>query len=260
MANALIENPRTTLYRWKLADLLRRPSCRSISFAIGTAAIHRTFFESVAAAVGGLPAGEARHQCGTSHRRVQYGVRLRIGASDLEGARYDGDRDHLLIVPAEGAFDTLEDQAALVSACIHLGLALDGRHRHRLDSECAALIAGHLYRLYETIGVDQDEPELAEKQRLLAPASPADRLCFDVAAEIVRHCRATVRANRRSCPLRPGTFMKIVRMDRRERLHSLLLDGSLRLDRPLPRPASGGIPRPFRFLALQALQPAVVQG
>jgi hypothetical protein len=131
--------------------------------------------------------------------------------------------------------------------------------RKRLDSECAALIASHLYRLYETIGVDEDEPELAAKELQLAPVSPADRMSFDAAAEIMRHCRATVRANRRSCPLRPGNFMKIVRTDRRERLHSLLLDGSLRFGRPLPRPAPGTVPRASRFLALQASQPAVVQ-
>ena len=259
MANGLIEDPRTTLYRWRLADVLRRPSCRWISFAIGTAAVHRTFFESVAVALEGLPAGEARHRAGTSHRQVQYGVRLRIGAGDLDRARYDADRDHLLTVPAEGAFATLEKQATLVSACVHLGLDLDARHHHRLDSECAALIAGHLYRLYETIAVDEDEPELAEKQRQLAPASAADSVCFEVAAEIVRHCRATVRANRRSCPLRPGSFMKVVRTDRRERLHSLLLDGSLRFDRPLLKPVPGTLPRACRFLALQALQPAVVR-
>src|SRR5215510_2923352 len=111
MASALIEDPRTTLYRWRLAGLLRRPSCRWLSFAIGTAAIHRTFFESVAVALEGLPAGEVRDQFGMSHRQVQYGVRLRIGATDLDGVRYDADRDHLLTVPAEGAFDTLENQA-----------------------------------------------------------------------------------------------------------------------------------------------------
>ena len=116
MANGLIEDPRTTLYRWRLADLLRRPSCRWISFAVGTAAIHRSFFESVAVALEGLPAGEAQHRAGTSHRQVQYGVRLRIGASDLDRARYEADRDHLLTVPPEGAFATLENQATLVNA------------------------------------------------------------------------------------------------------------------------------------------------
>jgi len=258
MTNFLIEDPRTTLYRRRLAELLRRPSCRWISFAIGTAVIHRNFFESVAVAIEGLRAGGVQHQVGTNHRQVQYGVRLRIGASDLHRARYDADRDHFLTVPAEGAFDTLETQATLVSACVHLGLDLDARHHHRLDSECAALIARHLYRLYETIAVDESAAELVEKQRQLAPASPADRLCFDVATEIVLHCRATVHANRRSCPLRPGTFMKIVGTGRRERVHSLLLDGSLRCDRSLCRPAPGAASRASRFLALQALELADV--
>jgi len=39
MANMFIENPRITLYRKQLAELLRRTSCRWISFAVGTAPI-----------------------------------------------------------------------------------------------------------------------------------------------------------------------------------------------------------------------------
>src|SRR5262245_31252571 len=147
MANALIEDPRTTLYRQKLAGLLRRPSCRWISFVIGTTPIHRRFFESVAVALEGLPTGEVQHQHRISHRQVQYGVRLRISASEGDRASYDAERD-LLIVPGESAFDTLDGQATLVSACVHLGLDLEGRNHQRLDSECAARIAGHLYRLY----------------------------------------------------------------------------------------------------------------
>src|SRR4030095_4648996 len=109
MTTALIENPRTTLYRQKLADLLRRSSCRWISFAVGTVPIHRSFFERVAVALAGLPTGGGKHEPGSSHRQVQYGVRLHIAASDGDHGSYDADRD-LLIVPAEGAFDTLDGQ------------------------------------------------------------------------------------------------------------------------------------------------------
>ncbi len=258
MATALIENPRTTLYRQKLADLLRRPSCRWISFAIGTAPIHRNFFESAAVALEGLPTGEVQHQCGISHRQVQYGVRLRITATDGDHASYDADRD-LLTVPAEGAFGTLDGQATLISACVHLGLDLEARNHQQLDSECAARIAGHLYRLYETVTLDENGPALAEKLQRLAPASPGDKPFFDVAADIVRHCCATLRANTRSYPLQPGSFMRIVRTDRCERLHDLLLDGASRYDRPTRRPAPGIVPRASRFLAFQALQPAALQ-
>ncbi len=258
MATALIEDPRTTLYRQKLADLLRRRSCRWISFAIGTVPIHRSFFESAAVALEGLPTGAVQHQSGISHRRVQYGVRLRITASDGDHASYDADRD-LLIVPAEGAFDTLDGQAALLSACVHLGLDLDARNYQRLDSECAARIARHLYRLYETVTLDENEPELTEKLQRLTPASTGDKPFFDVAADIVRHCRATLRANTRSYPLQPGSFMRIVRTDRCERLHDLLLDGASRYDCPTRSPAPGMFPRASRFLALQALQPAALQ-
>jgi len=98
MANALIEDPRITLYRQRLAELLRRTSCRWISFAVGTAPIHRTFFENVAVALEGLPTGHAPHESGC-HRQVQYGVRMRIAADDSARAAYDADAD-LLVVPA----------------------------------------------------------------------------------------------------------------------------------------------------------------
>jgi hypothetical protein len=257
MATALIEDPRTTLYRQALADLLRRPSCRWISFAIGTAPIHRSFFESIAAALEGLPTGEVRHRSGISHRQVQYGVRLRIAASGGDHASYDADWN-LLIVPAEGALGTLDGQATLVSACVPLGLDLEARNHRRLDSECAARIVRDLYRLYETGTLDENEPELVEKLQRLAPASPRDKPFFDAAADIVRHCRATLRANRRSHPLRPGSFMSIVRTDRRERLHDLLLNGASCYDRPARGPAPGIVPRASRFLALQALQPTAL--
>src|SRR5262249_27770952 len=200
------------LDRQRLAELLRRTSCRWISFAVGTAPIHRTFFENVAVALEGLPTGHAPHESG-SHRQVQYGVRMRIAADDGARAAYDADAD-LLLVPAEGAFGTLDGQATLVSACVHLGLDLEGRNRRRPDGECAARIAYHLYRLYETVALDESEPELTEKLQQLTPTSPADRPFFDAAVDIVRHCRATLRANRRSYPVRPGSFMKIVQTDR----------------------------------------------
>jgi len=62
-----------------------------------------------------------------------------------------------------------------------------------------------------------------------------------------------LRANRRSYPLRPGSFMKIVQTDRCERLRSLLLDGASRHDWPKRKRALGMLPRASRFLALQAL-------
>lgn len=121
MVGALIEDPRATLCRQKVAGLLRRASCRWISFAVGTAPIHRSFFEAVAVALEGLPTSEVKRQSGISHRQVQYGVRLRIAASDADHASYDHDRD-LLTVPTECAFSTLNGQATIVSACVHLGL------------------------------------------------------------------------------------------------------------------------------------------
>jgi len=255
MAIALIEDARTTLYRRELAHLVRRQSCRWISFVIGTAPIHRSFFEGVAVALEGLPTGDVQHKSDISHRQVQYGVRLRISASGDERACYDADRD-LLIVPAAGAFGTLDGQAMLVSACVHLGLDLEARNDKRLDSECAARIAGHLYRLYETVTVADNEAELLEKLQRLGPASLGEKAFFDAAVEILRHCRATLRSNKRSYPLQPGSFMKIISADRCERLRGLLLDGGSRYERTNRRPAPGIVPRASRFLALQALQPA----
>ncbi len=258
MVGALIEDPRITLCRQKLAGLLRRASCRWISFAVGTAPIHRSFFETVAVALEGLPTSEVKRQSGISHRQVQYGVRLQIAASDADHASYDHDRD-LLTVPTECAFSTLNGQATTVSACVHLGLDLEARNHRQLDSECAARIAGHLYRLYETITLNETESEQMEKMQRLSPTSPGDKLFFDVAADILRHRRATMRANTRSCPLQPGSFMRIVGANRCEQLYDLLLDGASRYKRSTRRPAHGLFPRASRFLALQALQPAVME-
>jgi hypothetical protein len=260
MTTAVIEDSRVTLYRQRLAALLRRPSCRWMSFAVGAAPIHRNFFAAVAAAIEGLPTGGVRHRSGVSHRQVQYGARLRI-VGDRGEASYDALRD-LLIVPEEVAFDTLDGQAKLIRACVHLGLNLNTRNRQRLDSECAARIAGHLYRLYETVGAEADEPELVEILKQLAPQAPQDTSFFDAAADILRHRRATLRANMRRLPLQPGSFMKIVSTDRRMRLHGLLLENAPRRARARaasdPKPLLGVFPRASRFLALQALQPAAL--
>ena len=83
MTTAYLEGLRTTRYRRRLAALLRRPACRSISFAIGTAPIHRNFFSETASAIEGLPTGGTRKWNGVTHRQVQYGVRLRIDAEVL---------------------------------------------------------------------------------------------------------------------------------------------------------------------------------
>ena len=82
MPSALIEDTRITLYRHRLAALLRRPSCQWMAFAIGAAPVHRGFFDDVVAAVEGLPAGGAMPANGSSHRQVQYGVRVRILAGE----------------------------------------------------------------------------------------------------------------------------------------------------------------------------------
>jgi hypothetical protein len=257
MAIALIEDPRTTLYRQRLAQLLRRPSCRWMSFSVGTAPIHRSFFADVAAAIEGLPTGV--QQNGIGHRQVQYGVRLRIVAGADVPASYDAERD-LLIVPEEAAFDTLDGQAQLISACVHLGLDLEARNHQSLDSECAARIAGQLYRVYETVSNDDTEAETAAKLQQLTPASAEAQPFFAVAADILRHCRATLRANLRSNhPLQPGSFLKIVRTAQRDQLHDLLLEGEPRKARGARRPSYGVLPRSSRFLAFQSVRPAALR-
>jgi len=252
MATALIEDPRITLYRQRLAALLRRPSCQWMAFAIGAAPVHRSFFDDVVAAVEGLPAGGARQSHGGSHRQVQYGVRLRILAGERAQASYDTEGD-VLYVPAEAALDSLEGQAGLIGACVHLGLDIEARNHNALDSESAARIAGQLYRLFESIADADGEPEVTEKLQALAPEAPTDKAFFDVAAEILRHRRATLRANLRvSHPLQPGSFMKFVRTAQRARLHDILARDAGRKDRRPQRPA-GALPRASRFLALQPL-------
>jgi len=252
MATALIEDRRITLYRQRLAALLRRPSCQWMAFAIGAAPVHRGFFDDVVAAVEGLPAGGAPSAHGSSHRQVQYGVRLRILAGEHARAFYDAEGD-VLYLPGESALDSLDGQAGLIRACVHLGLDIEARNHNSLDSESAARVAGQLYRLFEGIADGDGEAEVTEKLQALAPTAEADRAFFDVAVEILRHRRATLRANlRASHPLQPGSFMKFVRTAQRARLHDILAQESGRKERAPHRPTSA-LPRGSRFLALQPL-------
>jgi hypothetical protein len=254
MATAYIEEPRATRYRQRLAALLRRPSCRWISFAIGTAPIHRDFFADTAAAIEGLPTGGVHERNGVSHRQVQYGVRLRV-ANDVERASYEAERD-LLVVPPESEFDSLEGQARLISACIHVGLAIKGRDLQWLDSECAARIGGHLYRLFESIADGEPEAEVAAKLQQMEPESTQDKAFYEIAKEILQHRRVTWLANLRvHHALEPGSFMKIIRVDRRDRLHGALLQGNGR-KQVAPKPTRSVTPRASRFLALQQMEPA----
>jgi len=247
MATALVEDSRITLYRQRLAALLRRPSCQWMAFAIGAAPVHRGFFDDVVTAIEGLPAGAANN--GGSHRQVQYGVRLRILAGDRTQAFYDAEGD-VLYVPGEAAFDSLDGQAQLVSACVHLGLDIEARNHNALDSESAARVAGQLYRLFESVADADEEAAVTEKLRTLTPAAAADKAAFEIAAEILRHRRATLRANLRvSHPLQPGSFMKFVRTAQRARLRDLLTQEPSAIRRP-QRPA-GALPRASRFLALR---------
>lgn len=250
MATALIEDRRVTLYRERLAALLRRPSCHWMSFAIGTAPVHRGFFDAVVTAIEGLPADDGEQQA-SSLRQVQYGVRLRVLAGDNAQASYDAERD-VLYVPGEAALDNLDGQAQLVSACVQLGLDIEARNHNALDSESAAGIAGQLYRLFESIVDTDGEEEVTAKLTSLAPTAPKDKAFFDIAAGILRHRRMTLRANRRaSQPLQPGSFIKFVRTDQRARLHDLLEQDAARKDRR-PQPTNVSfLPRASRFLALR---------
>ena len=255
MATAYIEEPRATRYRQRLAALLRRPSCRWISFAIGTAPIHRDFFPDTAASIEGLPTGGMREWNGVNHRQVQYGVRLQV-LDGADRASYVAERD-LLAVPPEAEFDSLDGQARLLSACVHVGLAMKGRNLQWLDSECAARIAGDLFRLFETIADGDSDVEVAAKLEKLVPPDPQDQAFYAVAAEIMQHRRATWLANMRvHHALEPGSFMKIIRVDLRDRLHETLLQGRGRKQRIVPpKPNPAAAIRAKSFLALQELGP-----
>jgi len=255
MATAYIEEPRATRYRQRLAELLRRPACRWISFTIGTAPVHRDFFADTAASIEGLPTGGIREWNGISHRQVQYGVRLQV----LEGADravYSAERD-LLAVPKESEFDSLDGRARLLSACVHVGLAMKGRNLQWLDSECAARIAGELYRLFESVADGDSDADVAAKLEMLAPAAMPDRAFYDVSAGILQHRRATWLANMRvHHALEPGSFLKIIGVDQRDRLHQALLQGAGRKPRQAPKPNPAAVIRNKSFLALQELGPA----
>lgn len=255
MASAFVEGLRTTRYRQRLAALVRRPSCRSITFAIGTAPIHRNFFTETAAAIEGLPTGSTRKWNGINHRQVQYAVRLRIDET-LERATYDVEQD-LLLVPAEKEFDTLDGQARLLSACVHVGLNLEGRNLQRLDSECAARITGQLFRMVENIGDNDSDADVLAKIQKLAPETPADKAFYDAARETLMYLRATTLAELQRHKLKPGSFMKIISILQRDRLHEVLMQETVRPRRaaPPPKPGFNAAKPPSRFLALQIMEP-----
>lgn len=250
---ALIEDPRTTLYRQRLAALLRRPSCQWISFSIGTAPIHRDFFEDTAAAIEGLPTGGYEQRNGVKHRRVQLGVRLRIGIAAAGQSSYHPEQT-VLAVADETDFDSLEGQASLVTAAVHLGLHLARRALQPLDCESAARVAGHLYRLFETILDDEDEATANAKLEDMEAAAEKDQAFFRVAREIFNHRRATritnMRANHR---LEPGSFMKIVPASERDQLHAVLNQAQGRKARVLRPVSAAADVRSTRYVALQAV-------
>jgi len=254
---ALVEEQRTTLYRRRLAALLRRPTCQSICFAVGTAPVHRGFFHDTAVAIEGRQTGDVPQHDGVSHRQVRYGVRIKIGACEAGRAAYDAERA-ILAVADERDLDMLAGQAALVGACVHFGLDIAGRHLQPLDNECAARIAAYLYQLFETLADADGEAEVMEK--LQADESDRGGADFRAAAMAVFHhhratCRANLRPNR---PLEPGSFMRIIRLDERARLHRLLTPTATRANRRPPRPREVTGARKARFLVLQLIAPVAV--
>jgi len=56
--------------------------------------------------------------------------------------------------------------------------------------------------------------------------------------------------------LEPGSFIKIIRVDQRDRLHAALLQGTGRKRQAPPKPNPAAAIRAKRFLALQELGPA----
>src|SRR5262249_25776464 len=92
--------------------------------------------------------------------------------------------------------------------CVNVGVAMKGRNLQWLDSECAARIAGELYRLFESIADGDSDADVAAKLEMLAPAAMPDRAFYDVAAGILQHRRATWLANmRRHHAVAPGSFL-----------------------------------------------------
>lgn len=252
---AMFEESRTTAYRQKLAALLRRPSCEWMAFSIGTAPVHRGFFAEVAAAIEGLPTGARQERAGVSHRQVQYGVRLAIGSQAPGQASYDPAR-RLLSVADEGDLDHLDGQAVLVAACVRFGLDIKGRNLQPLDTESAAHVAAHLYRLFENVADEDGEAELEALFREFAPAAESEQAFYAVAMDIVSHHRATcLAALRAHHTLAPGSFMKIVGTKPRQRMHAALAPAGANQDRRSARPRAIAELRPVRFLALQQLSP-----
>jgi hypothetical protein len=240
MATAYVEELRATRYRQRLAALVRRPSCRTISFAIGTAPIHRNFFAETAAAIEGLPTGGTRKWNGVNHRQVQYAVRLRIDEKS-ERATYDPEQD-LLIVPAETEFDTLDGQARLLGACVHVGLNIEGRNLDRLDSESDA------------------ELTLSAKIQRLEPESPQDKAFYTVARETLFYLRAMSLAGlQMHRKVKPGSFMKIISNGQRDLLHDALRQPKARARQAAPKPPIFSAAKPpSRFLALQVVEPSTL--
>ena len=218
-------------------------------FAVGTAPVHRGFFNDAAVAIEGRQAGGIQQRNGVSHRQVQYGVRLRIGACEVGRAAYDGERA-VLAVADERDLDTLEGQAALVAACVHVGLDIAGRCLQRLDNECAARIAACLYQLFEISA----KAEVGAGLRADESDCGANAAFHAVAKDVFSHhhatCLTSLRANH---PLEPGSFMSIIRTDERARLHGLLTPAATRVDRRSPQPRALAGVRRSRFLALQAM-------
>lgn len=254
MSPGSVEGPRATRYRQRLAAMMRGPSCRSISFAIGTAPIHRNFFAETAAAIEGVPTGGTRKWNGVVHRQVQYGVHLRIDDA-AERPSFDAEAD-LLTVPPEAAFETLEGRARLLSACVHVGLNLEGRNLHAPDSECAARIGGQLYRMFESLADGDGEPEIAVKLQRLEPEAPQDTAFYAVARKTLQHLRTITLANLQARhQVKPGSFMKIVSMAERDLLHATLLQNAGRAKRAVAKPRFSAAKAPSRFLALQTVEP-----
>jgi hypothetical protein len=253
-----IEEQRTTLYRQRLAALLRRPSCQWICFAVGTAPVHRGFFNDVAVAIEGRQAGGIRQRNGVSHRQVQYGVRLRVGACKAGSAAYDGERA-VLAVADERDLDTLEGQAALVGACVHVGLDIAGRRLRPVDNECAARIAACLYRLFEISADADSEADARAELPADGPDRGTDAAFRAVAKGVLCHHRATCLTNlRANHPLEPGSFMKIIHPDARAKLHRLLTPITARANRRPARPWVLKGARKSRFLTLQTMGPVAI--
>jgi hypothetical protein len=249
----LIEEQRTALYRQRLAALLRRPSRQWICFAVGIAPVHRRFFNDTAVAIEGPQAGGIRQRNGVSHRQVQYDVRLRIGACEPGRAAYNGERA-VLAVADERDLETLKGQAALVGACVHVGLDMVGRCLQPLDNECAARIAACLYQLFESSAEADGKADIREELAAEASGRGVDAAFHAVAQDVHSHRRATCLTGLRAThPLEPGSFMKIIHADERAHLHRLLMPTTAHANRRSRQPRALVVARRSRFLALQAM-------